>query len=249
MSLQDNGRSQDPEAISFAVLGPITARRDDTDLELGPPQQKALLALLLLNPGRSQAMAQILTALWGEEVPRGAEGTIRTYVSRLRRLLDDKSVLTLVGGGYALMVQPEQIDVGRVSLMTATARAARQEGRTAYSAQVLRSALALWRGEPLAGIRADFADAQRAALLDLRLNLVQDCLAAEVDSGQHREASAELTQLVRQNPLREGLIELLLLALRRSPATARPITEAPRAFHPEIHADHKRVRAPYCRGQ
>ena len=157
----DNDRVQESDEISFTVLGPVTARRGAADLELGPPQQRSLLAVLLLNVGRSLAMTDILTALWGQNVPRGAEGTVRTYVSRLRRSIGDASVLVSVAGGYALTVQPQQVDLGRAKSLVARDRTARQEGRVADSAQILRSASALWQGEPLAGIRADFAEARR----------------------------------------------------------------------------------------
>ncbi|NUR24333.1 MAG: helix-turn-helix domain-containing protein, partial [Catenulispora sp.] len=90
----------------FSVLGPVRGWGPDGELDLGSPQQRELLALLVLRPGRAATAEELIDALWGEGAPKGALSTIRTYASRLRRALGgaDGGPITSVAGGYALHV-------------------------------------------------------------------------------------------------------------------------------------------------
>src|ERR1700761_7961125 len=72
----------------FEVLGPVRAWHDGAELDLGSPQQRAVLAILLLSRGWQVPRDVLIDAIWGEAPPRAAPGTIRTYISRLRRCLD-----------------------------------------------------------------------------------------------------------------------------------------------------------------
>jgi DNA-binding SARP family transcriptional activator len=73
--------------FSFAVLGPVRAWQDGSEIDLGSPQQRAVLAVLLLRAGAHVSAESLVDALWSEDPPRSAVGTIRTYIYRLRRLL------------------------------------------------------------------------------------------------------------------------------------------------------------------
>jgi DNA-binding SARP family transcriptional activator len=73
--------------LRFAVLGPVRAWRGDAELDLGSPQQRAVMAVLLLADGRQVSQATLIDALWAEDPPLASAGTVRTYVSRLRRCL------------------------------------------------------------------------------------------------------------------------------------------------------------------
>ena len=70
----------------FTLLGPVRGWRGGAELELGSPQQRAVLAFLLLREGRPAAAEEIIESLWGEDAPRSVNGVLRTYVYRLRRL-------------------------------------------------------------------------------------------------------------------------------------------------------------------
>src|ERR1044072_5897047 len=78
--------STDPVPLRFGVLGPVRARRGDELLNTGSPQQRALLAALLLREGRTAPAAELISALWGEEPPDQALAAVRTYASRLRKI-------------------------------------------------------------------------------------------------------------------------------------------------------------------
>ncbi|MEE4421466.1 SAV_2336 N-terminal domain-related protein [Streptomyces sp. DSM 41528] len=154
-----------PAELRFTVLGPVRARRGETPLALGSPQQRALLAALLLRRGRRATASELVTDLWGDEPPSAARAALRTYAARLRRALGEDGEL-LVGerDGYALRGPdggPPALDLDEAERLIARARAARdpEEARRLRDA-----ALELWDGEPLAGVPGPYAAAQRVRL-------------------------------------------------------------------------------------
>lgn len=123
------------DRLRFQVLGPVRAWRGDRRLDLGPPQQRAVLAVLLLHEGRPVSVPQLVDALWGEQPPPRAVGTLRTYVSRLRALLEPDRrprqtarLLVSAGGGYALRVPGRALDSARFEVRLVTARRLRTAG-------------------------------------------------------------------------------------------------------------------------
>jgi DNA-binding SARP family transcriptional activator len=208
--------------LTFEVLGPLRARRDGVELDLGSPQQKAVLAVLLLARGRHVATEILIDALWGEQAPRTAAGTIRNYISRLRHRLrrgpgwPDQDVIKLVGDGYTLRLGSALLDLNVFEQLTREARAARTGGNPAQAAALFCDALALWQGSPLAGLPGPYAEAQRARMAEGHLSAAEDGLAASIGSGGHAAAIPQLQELLAAHPLRERLSELLMLALYRS---------------------------------
>lgn len=201
--------------LRFELLGPVRAWRGDTEIDLGAPQQRAILGLLLLRDGALATSEQLLTALWADQTPRAAAGMIRSYVSRLRRALSDSTIQS-VAGGYVLPVAPGALDLNEFLRLIELARAARQEGRLEAWADALRAALRLWKGTPLAGVRGDFANWERERLRQHRLAAVEDLAAAGLDLGRPEEAAQVLAPIVIEHPMRERPRELLMLALYRS---------------------------------
>ncbi|MER5645891.1 BTAD domain-containing putative transcriptional regulator [Streptosporangium sp. NPDC002524] len=180
--------------------------RDGDELEIGSPQQRLVLAVLLLAEGRTVGHDHLLDAVWGEYRPRTAMGTLRTYISRLRSVLGAE-VITSIGSGYALS--------GGVCDLVTMEELSREER---YG-----EALELWRGEPLAGLEGGYAESQRVRLGERRLAVLERRLAGEVEEGGHTEVIAELTALRGEHPARERLSGLLMLALYRSGRQAEAI--------------------------
>ncbi|MFF5244331.1 BTAD domain-containing putative transcriptional regulator [Streptosporangium sp. NPDC000095] len=192
--------------LRFSILGPVRVWRDGAEVEIGSPQQRLVLAVLLLAEGRAVGHDHLLDAVWGEERPRAAMSTLRTYVSRLRSALGAEAIIS-IGSGYALAG-------GACDLVTMERLA--NEGR--YG-----EALALWRGEPLAGLEGGYAEGQRARLGERRLAVLERRLAQEVEEGGHAEVVAELTALCGEHPTRERFCGLLMLALYRAGRQAEAI--------------------------
>ncbi|WP_330296991.1 AfsR/SARP family transcriptional regulator [Streptomyces sp. NBC_00503] len=228
----------EPEATGgnrFAVLGPIRAWRGAEVLPSGTPQQRALLAVLLLRDGRTATAPELIDAIWGEDPPQQALATIRTYASRLRKILDP-GLLVSDAGGYAIRLpHPESLDLGIARALAADAEAARSEkGDRALARTLLARALKLWDGEPLAGVPGPHAETERTRLDEWRLQLLETRLDLDLELGHHAEAVSELTALTAAHPLRERLRELLMLALYRSGRQAEALA---------VYADTRRLLA------
>ena len=219
-----------PSRLRFEVLGPIRAWNADTEIDLGSPQQRAVLAILLLSRGWQVSRDILVDAIWGEDPPRSAVGTVRTYISRLRRCLDPVAgdqaagLLKTIGDGYAIETGAATVDIELFTRHVQQAQLTRDRGDLTLAASQLGAALGLWRGLPLAGIQGPYADSQRVRLLELRMAVTEDWLSADIESGGHLAAIAELRTLLDQHPLREKLSELLMLALYRAGRQADALT-------------------------
>ncbi|WP_457110893.1 BTAD domain-containing putative transcriptional regulator [Marmoricola sp. URHA0025 HA25] len=217
------------------VLGPIEARLAGASVDLGTPKQRALVCALALSVGRPVAVDTIVDLLWGDDPPPGVAGTLQSYVSGLRRVLEPQrerrrpaEVLVTVAPGYALRVEPGATDAGRfVAMVGARHRAlagAPLTGRTRLdratlteTVESLDEALGLWRGRPYAELDdAPDAAAERARLDDLRLVALEDRAVAALALGHHATVAAELEALTAAHPLRERMWGLRAVALARS---------------------------------
>ncbi|HEY2937819.1 MAG TPA: BTAD domain-containing putative transcriptional regulator [Gaiellaceae bacterium] len=198
--------------LEFRILGPLEVLGDSGPLPLGGQKQRALLALLLLGEGRVVSTDRLLDALWGEHPPRTATTSLQNLISALRRMLGAETVVTQPPG-YVLRVEPGSLDLARFEALVEQAR-----GRPpAERANVLREALALWRGSPLADLAFEgFAGPEILRLEEFALTVLEERIQADLDAGRHTELVGELSGVLRENPLREGLYAKLMLALYRS---------------------------------
>ncbi|MCD9880514.1 AfsR/SARP family transcriptional regulator [Streptomyces guryensis] len=233
-ALQPSAAPPRAAPLSFGVLGPVRARRGSEQLSTGSPQQRALLAALLLREGRTATAGELIDALWGEEPPSQALAALRTYASRLRKVLDP-GVLVSESGGYAVRgLGDGALDLAVAQELAAEAEKARNSGDLCRARDVLGRALALWDGEALAGVPGPYAEAQRVRLEEWRLQLLESRLDMDLEQGCHAEAVSELTALTAAHPLRERLRELLMLALYRSGRQAEALA---------VYADTRRLLA------
>ncbi|MER6946832.1 BTAD domain-containing putative transcriptional regulator [Nonomuraea sp. NPDC000554] len=172
---------------------------------------RALLAALALEPGRIVTRARLVDWIWGQQPPADEVNALQALVSRLRRVLPD-GVIEADSGGYRLAVAPDAVDACRFEHLVGQARAAEPAAR----ADLLRSALALWRGTAMADIAlrdSDAFDAAVARLDDLYVAALGDRVDADIRLGRGSELVSELTELVATYPLREGFVAALMRAL------------------------------------
>ncbi|CAM5361140.1 hypothetical protein SAVIM40S_07654 [Streptomyces avidinii] len=203
----------------FTLLGPLRAWRGPQELDLGSRQQRTLLALLLVRQGRPAPVDALVADIWGDRPPARAVGSLRTYVSRLRKALeipdgagDGPRVLVSEHGAYALRVPAEAVDLGLFGRDVAAADLARAARRPEEARILLRTALALWGEEPLAGLGGPGVEAERSRLEGQRLAALEMRLALDVELGEHIRALGELRELAERHPLRERLSALLMRA-------------------------------------
>ena len=203
----------------FRLLGPLEVLAGDVRLDLGGARQRAVLALLLLRPNAVVARERLVDELWGEAPPPTARETLKVYIGRLRKLFPAEGPrprLVTRGGGYALELEPEQLDLHRFKRLVAAGSAAAADGDPEGSALFLREALGLWRGTPLADVGdAAFARTERDRLEELRLATLEQQVDADLGLGRERDLVPELEELVLEHPFRERFRAQLMLALYR----------------------------------
>jgi basic membrane lipoprotein Med (substrate-binding protein (PBP1-ABC) superfamily)/DNA-binding SARP family transcriptional activator len=218
--------------LDYRILGPLEVCEGDAPIDVGPRQQRALLAILLVHANRVVTTERILEELWPLD-PLGKERTLWVYISRLRSILDPgreghgkSTVLVTRDHGYALVVAPDEIDAHRFEQLARHGRDLVRDDPPS-AAEELRRALGLWRGKALEDFEYDdFARAEAGRLEDLRLAVIEDRIDADIRAGHHREVIGEVEQLVVRHPERERFVGQLMIALYRSGRQA----DALRAF-------------------
>jgi len=218
--------------VEYRLLGPLEVLDDGTPIDIGPKQQRALLALLLLHANRVVTTERILEELWGEEA-HGKEKTLWVYISRLRSALEPEreagsktELLITRDHGYSLTIESEDLDSHRFEQAAERGRSLMRDDPAAAAAQ-LQSGLQLWRGAALEEFAYEnFAQTEVTRLEELRLTAIEDHFEASLRSGRHREIVGEMEAFAGANPLRERPVALLLKTLYRSGRQA----DALRAF-------------------
>jgi DNA-binding SARP family transcriptional activator/tetratricopeptide (TPR) repeat protein len=188
--------------MEFRILGPLEVVEDGRSLDLRGKNQRALLAMLLLDANRAVSSDRLIEALWEDDPPETAQKAVQVLVSQLRKQLGRERLETQPSG-YRLRVEPGELDVDRFRGLAA-------EGMHA-------EALALWRGPPLGDFtNRRFAQPEIAHLEELHLACREEQLERTLEDGEHAAVIGELEALVRAQPLRERSRALLMLALYRS---------------------------------
>ncbi|MET7464095.1 BTAD domain-containing putative transcriptional regulator [Nonomuraea sp. NPDC005501] len=200
--------------MRFAILGQTRAWRDDgTEVPLGGPARRALLALLLLRPGEVVPVDRLADEIGP---PGGTSAhALHSQVSRLRATLGGGAAIERAGAGYRIVVaHDDDVDACRFERLTGQGRAALRDGDAGRAVPLLREALELWRGPALADLpESPTARAAAVRLEEQRLAALEDRIEGELRLGEHRAAVPELRELARRHPLRERPAALLMRAL------------------------------------
>jgi DNA-binding SARP family transcriptional activator len=207
------------ETTEFRVLGPFQViAGGGRDLRVGGPQQRAVLAILAIRANEVVPASTLVHALWGEPTPPSAMAVTRTYVSRLRKVLSSVDDAQLVSRppGYALEVDPDQVDANRFARLVRQGRAAAGAGRLDVASASFDEALGLWRAGVLADLDTETAlRPEVTRLAEMRLATVEDRVDVLLATGRHQEVVAELESLTEEHPLRERLWGQLIVARYR----------------------------------
>jgi DNA-binding SARP family transcriptional activator/ABC-type branched-subunit amino acid transport system substrate-binding protein len=225
--------------MEFRILGPLEVAEHGARFEIGRGKERSVLAILLLHANEVVSGERLIDELWGEAPPATAAKSVQVYVSRLRKALASggargapDGVLVTRDGGYALRVEPGQLDAETFERGLARAEGLLAAGAPAEASGTLRRALALWRGPALADfVYEPFAELEAARLEELRLVAIERRIDADLELGRHAAVVAELETLAARHPLRERYWEQLMLALYRSGRQ----TEALQAFRQARH--------------
>jgi DNA-binding SARP family transcriptional activator len=203
--------------VEFRLLGPVEVRVGSSRLDLGTPQQRAVLAALAVDAGRPVMLGTLIDRVW-DDAPVGARPALYAHIARIRHSLDQASAragqpaaaLARRAGGYLLEVDPDRVDL---RLFRRLAAAARDPQRSdAERAGLLREALDLWRGAPLADLPGGWAVRMRESWQKQRLDAVVLWAHAELRLGRPDDVIDAIRELAADHPRAEPLVGVLMLA-------------------------------------
>ncbi|RZQ60822.1 AfsR/SARP family transcriptional regulator [Amycolatopsis suaedae] len=204
-------------SFRFSVLGALRAWSGESELDLGPVRQQAVLSTLVFNPNRLVTAGEILQAVWGDEPPSTGRKVVAPYIYRLRRTLETDGETPILSRreGYLLRLDEDRVDVAGFERTVRAAGTAEARGDLVEAAGLLTRALESWSGEPLAGIPGPFAAARRRYLVERGLAVRERRIGLDLRLGRHADVVAELSALLSRHPLRERLAVLLMTGLYR----------------------------------
>ena len=200
--------------MEFRILGPLEVEENGRSLAPGGRRARALLAVLLIHANQPVSADRLVDEVWGDELPENAAKSLQIHVSRLRKALGNERLRTSAGGGYALVVEPDELDRDRAEELVRRGRHELDARDADAAASAFAEALALFRGRPLEEFAAEaFAHAEIARLEELRLAAAEGHADAKLALGHGPSIVGELESLVAMHPLRERLREQLMIAL------------------------------------
>jgi DNA-binding SARP family transcriptional activator len=214
--------------VRVQLLGPVRAWRADHELALGPVRQRAIFALLVLAGGEPLPRAEIVDVLWTERAPAGAVNVIHTHIKNLRRILEPERasrapsrVLLSSGGGYALDIPPEQVDLTRFRRMVAEAVDAKRAADLPRAVELFTLALQQWRREPLSDIPFLASHPDVVAIRGERRAMLTHYAEAAIAAGAAVDALPILEQDATAHPLDEAAQARLIRAYQAAGQQAR----------------------------
>src|SRR5262245_61311349 len=206
--------------LQYRALGALTVADDGDDVSVGGSRQRRLVAMLLVHRNSVVSADRLSEAVFAGEPTPAASTTLRSYVARLRKVVDADGAGSRVvtrAPGYMLEVDDDAFDVACFEGLVADGRSRLAHDDAVAAASALREALALWHGDAY----VEFADedwvrpeAQR--LGELRLAAYERLVDAELACGRAAEMIPQLETLVAEDRLRETFRGQLMVALYRT---------------------------------
>lgn len=224
-------------SLRFGLLGPVQAAHDGEDIGIGPPQRRAVLAILLLSPGQAVTIATLRERIWAGPPPASATQAIHVHIHHLRQLLrqfadgttDGPRLVTHPGHApdqvsYVLHTAPATVDVPVFRRLLEDGEAAQGDGDNEIALDRYDTALNLWRGEPVSDLQPSaYVRSVRLSLAEIRLDLGKRRAAALLALGAAARATAELQDLHTHHPGDESIVVLLARALHATGAHTRAL--------------------------
>ncbi|SPT50215.1 AfsR/SARP family transcriptional regulator [Actinomadura madurae] len=203
--------------MEFRVIGPVELWINGRRRDLGTPKERCVLAVLLLSPRQPVPAETIIRRVWDDPAPAKARQSLYSYITRLRRHLDDVEGVSLVSrqGSYLIEVDDDAVDLHRFRRLRDQARAISESGDDEYALDHHRRAAELWRAEPLADLTGGWAERTRHILEQELLTAAFLRIDLELQAGNHADLLRELSHLTERHPQDERPVERLMVALYR----------------------------------
>ncbi|MFE7134105.1 BTAD domain-containing putative transcriptional regulator [Streptomyces sp. NPDC057638] len=214
--------------MRFGVLGSLAVwTADGASVPVPEVKVRALLAGLLIDPGRVVSSDRLVEDLWGDAPPARPARGLQTLVSRLRAAFAEAGGRELVvfrPPGYLLRTGEDAVDAGRFATLSERARGTSDPRERAA---LFAESLAQWRGPAFADFADEpFARAAVARLEELRLLVWEEYAETRLLLGEYGPLTGDLAELTARHPLRERLRAAYMRALY---GAGRP-TEALEAY-------------------
>ncbi|WP_275126518.1 AfsR/SARP family transcriptional regulator [Streptomyces chrestomyceticus] len=204
--------------VRLRLSGPVEVVLRGRPVDVGPPQRRAVLAALAVDAGRPVPVEVLIERVWGADPPEGARRALYAHICRIRRLGQEPGTggrgrLPVLRrcGGYQLDLDPDAVDLRKFLRLVALARVSGQSQDR--RAALLRESLALWRGEPLAGLRGGWSSRVREAWRRRRVDAAVRLADIEVHGGDPAAVAHQLRDLLDEHPTTEPVAEALMYAL------------------------------------
>jgi SARP family transcriptional regulator, regulator of embCAB operon len=212
--------------IEINVLGPLDVSIGGVSIVPTASKPSRLLAMLALNAGHVVTTAALTAEIWDRRPPPSGVPTLRTYVLKLRRMLDraltgehgttSKDILITRRAGYLLDVAPNAVDAIRYDQLSVAGHDAVNNGDHETASRTLGEALRLWRGPVLADVApGPQLGIEAMRLEETRLGDLYLRIAADLRLGRHHQLLGELATLCARHPLLENFCAQHMIALYR----------------------------------
>jgi DNA-binding SARP family transcriptional activator len=212
------------------VCGPLVMRLEDRrcEQELGGRQARELVAFLVVNRRRTVSRDELLAALWFEDPPAGASGTLNTLLSRIRRALGHDRIVGR--GALRLSLPPDAwVDLEVAERSAHEAESLVAQGNFVRAWAPARVALRTANRGFLPDAKADWTQEWRRYVENLRLSALESMAACGLGIGGPELGAAERAgrALIEAEPLREtGYRHLMeFFAAREDVASALQVYE------------------------
>ena len=213
--------------VELGVLGALRARATGVEVDIGPPQRRTVLAVLICGASQVIPTGRLLDCVWDDTASPSAIGSLHTHVSRLRKELGP-DVIVRHPYGYALQLRPDQLDADVFSSWVRRGRSSVAKGQLRCGRDLLVAALSLWRGRAYDEFQhAWWARDEIVRLHTERLDALEARLDADVELGD-TDVLGELEALVVEHPLHDGFCGRLMIALYRSGCQSDALSSARR---------------------
>jgi len=214
--------------VRYELLGPFRVLDGNREIRISASKMEVLLVTLLTRPGQVVRTDQLIDEIWGENAPRRALASVHVYVSQLRKLLSGPdrrtSPIRTRPPGYLLALDEGRTDWCEFRSLVQKARECVRDGRHDVAELLCGSALDLWRGPVLDGVkRGPLTEVLATWLMETRLECLEMRMDAALELGRHRELVGELFALTAEHPFRESFYRQLMLALYRSDRQAEAL--------------------------
>lgn len=204
--------------VRFRILGPVGLAVDGSDIPIGAPRQRALLALLLSDANRAVHPSALIDGIWGDAPPQHPEAALQIVVSRLRAALGPAaSRLVSERAGYRIVATADELDLERAQRAFDLARELFIKDDNVAAAAAASAGLACWSGDALADVRdAPFYESAYRELRELRFSMYDLRNRAYLRCGAHVQILADIQSWIRADPSRERTRANQMVALFRA---------------------------------